>query len=161
MADETTKMVVELSCPIQTNFLRHIRLFIVQLVKDAGFCEYEVAQIEMAVDEACSNIIEHAYEDVRDLKEEQKKVFLKIEILTNGIKIVVGDKGKGMSPHHIHRTRNLQEYTVSNKPRGLGTYIITNFMDDVLFHTEDGEGTTIEMIKYLRKNNGVARSGLK
>lgn len=157
MDKESTQMTIELKCPVNTRVLRHIRCFIVQIVKEAGFDDKEVTQIEMSVDEACSNIVEHAYCEEKDTSQ-GKKIYLEIEMMRDRVKISVGDTGKGMLPQHIHREHNLQEYIISHKYRGLGTYIITNFMDDVLFHTENGRGTTIEMIKYRRNNHGISQS---
>ncbi len=161
MDEETKTISFELSCPVKSVFLRHIRQFIVQLAEDVSFSEEEVSQIEIAVDEACSNIIEHAYNHSTDFDKEGKKIYVRVEIYKHGIKIVVGDRGKGIQPHHIHRTKNLKQYKTSRYHRGLGTYIITNFMDDVLFHTEEGYGTTVEMFKYRRDNDGFTRAGIK
>ena len=42
--------------------LADIRKFVFQAASNAGFDEKEIYAVELAVDEACSNIIEHAYE---------------------------------------------------------------------------------------------------
>ena len=41
--------------------LSAIRDFVVNVAKGAGFKDFDLYAVELAVDEACSNIIEHAY----------------------------------------------------------------------------------------------------
>ena len=41
--------------------LSEIRDFVVEIAKIAGFQDFDLYAVELAVDEACSNIIEHAY----------------------------------------------------------------------------------------------------
>jgi len=49
------------SFPGKYSSLERIGDFVRKIAKEAGFESLSVYSIEMAVDEACSNIIEHAY----------------------------------------------------------------------------------------------------
>ena len=60
----TGKLLIE--APGHGSYLAYIRNLIGDLARQVGFPEDEVAKIEMAVDEACSNVVEHAYADPKD-----------------------------------------------------------------------------------------------
>ena len=51
----------QLIVPGRFESLTEIATFITQAAREAGLNDDEVFHVEMAVDEACSNIIEHAY----------------------------------------------------------------------------------------------------
>ena len=59
--DKITDGTVTLHLPCQFEYLRIARQSIVDVCSRAGLSEYKTAQLEMAVDEACANIIEHSY----------------------------------------------------------------------------------------------------
>ncbi len=46
----------EVRCPLSGPALHVIRVFVETLAREMGFDSESVAQIEMAVDEACSNV---------------------------------------------------------------------------------------------------------
>jgi serine/threonine-protein kinase RsbW len=50
-----------LHVPSSTENLALIREFVTAVGTQAGFTDDEVARLELAVDEACTNVIEHAY----------------------------------------------------------------------------------------------------
>ena len=52
-----------LDVPSTTQNLAMIREFVNRVAAQAGLSEIEVGQLELAVDEACANVIEHAYGD--------------------------------------------------------------------------------------------------
>ena len=52
-----------LTVPGQFEQLAQIAEFVTQAAREAGLTDDDVFHVEMAVDEACSNIIEHAYAD--------------------------------------------------------------------------------------------------
>jgi serine/threonine-protein kinase RsbW len=47
-------------------YLDEIREFVGGIARDGGFGEKDVYNIQLATDEAASNIIEHAYEGISD-----------------------------------------------------------------------------------------------
>ena len=52
---------VYLKIPVDKLFLGIVRNVIVDLAERHGFDPPEISKIEMAIDEACANVIEHAY----------------------------------------------------------------------------------------------------
>ncbi|HEX9960769.1 MAG TPA: ATP-binding protein, partial [Pyrinomonadaceae bacterium] len=59
---ETLERKFTLQVPSSTENLALIREFVSSAATQAGFDEKEVAKLELAVDEACANVIEHAYD---------------------------------------------------------------------------------------------------
>jgi anti-sigma regulatory factor (Ser/Thr protein kinase) len=55
------KSEYKLRIPSQTDNLELIRDFVSKLASKVGFSEEDVGKIELAVDEACTNVIKHAY----------------------------------------------------------------------------------------------------
>ncbi len=94
---------------------------------EAGFDDTAVYAIQTAVDEACSNIIEHAYggEDNGDIE---------ISITTNKqcIKIKLVDHGKPFDPNSIPEP-NIGADLEQRQAHGLGLYFMHKLMDDVCF----------------------------
>ena len=50
-----------LAIPSSTRYLEDVRNFVVLHAQEADFPEDAVEQFKIAVDEACTNVIEHAY----------------------------------------------------------------------------------------------------
>lgn len=82
--------------PANYKNLATISQFIVEQAKGAGFSESEIYAIQTAVDEACSNIIDHAYGG-----ENLGKIKIKIKIFNNIIQIILIDQGESFNLEDI------------------------------------------------------------
>jgi anti-sigma regulatory factor (Ser/Thr protein kinase) len=58
--------VFELQITSDPRLLRTVRLTVEQICQIAGFPRLEASKIVLAVDEACSNVIRHAYKNRED-----------------------------------------------------------------------------------------------
>lgn len=103
------------------------------VAQDAGFESFAVYSIEMAVDEACSNIIEHAYEG-----EGKGSIRCTCNVNDDGITIILADKGKTFDPSQIPEP-NLSKNIDDRQAHGLGLYFIRQWMDDVYFSSDGAE----------------------
>ena len=96
----------------------------------------------LAVNEACMNIIQHAYKG--DYSGE-----IMLEILNNDhhIKFRITDQAEPVDLSCI-RPRDLGDV----RPGGLGTHFMREIMDECdMGHLEDGRGNYLEMIKNISK----------
>ena len=59
---EAIERTFTLHVPSSTENLVLIREFVTSIATRAGLDESDVAKLELAVDEACANVIEHAYQ---------------------------------------------------------------------------------------------------
>jgi serine/threonine-protein kinase RsbW len=97
--------------------------------------------VESAVDEACSNIIEHAYEG-----ENKGEIVLEFEIIDQGIKVRITDHGNPFDPDKV-APPNTSAPLSKRKPSGLGLYLMKKCMDEVNFQFSPG-CNTLTMVKY-------------
>ncbi len=121
--------------------LSEIADFVRSAANAAGLNSFEVYTIETAVDEACSNIIEHAYNGICD-----GIIECTIMETTEGITITLKDNGNKFTPKVIPRP-DVEAPLKKRKDHGLGLYIIHKWMDAVSFDYVDGRNILI-MTKY-------------
>jgi anti-sigma regulatory factor (Ser/Thr protein kinase) len=125
----------------QFTSLAAIADFMAQAAEEAGLNSKDTYAVKLAVDEACSNIIEHSYSD-----EQGGKIRCSYRVLKDGLKITVQDWGEPFTPDEIPDPDfNVNLYDL--KPRGAGLYFMKNLMDEVRFDFESGDGNILVMIK--------------
>ena len=135
-----------LKIPSQTDDLEVIRDFVAGVAKKVGFDGDEVNKIELAVDEACTNVIEHAYQ-----YDEKKNIDVAIKIDYHKFTVVVTDRGKGFNMQDIEMP-DMKSYLAEIRVGGLGIYLMKTLMDEVDYHSEPGVKNEVRMVKYLLKN---------
>ena len=111
----------------------------------AGFDNSTTYYIETAVDEACSNIIEHAYggENVGDIT-------CAYNFDADGITIILQDNGKTFDPGKIS-SPDCNAPLEDRDNHGLGLFFIRKIMDEVTFKSSPQNGNILTLIK--RRNN--------
>lgn len=127
------------SCSL--NNLEKICDYITQCAQEAGLDESEVYAVQLAVDEASTNIIEHGYG-----QECPSRIDITCEKLEDGLKVVIYDDAKPFDPSSIPDPEinvSLEEI----KPRGLGIYLMRKMMDDVQYQSSPDTGNVLTMIK--------------
>lgn len=126
----------------QFTSLAAIADFMAQAAEEAGLDSKDTYAVKLAVDEACSNIIEHSYGD-----EQGGKIHCSYRVLKDGLKITIQDWGKPFTPDEIPDPDfNVDLYDL--KPRGAGLYFMRNLMDEIHFDFESGDGNILVMIKH-------------
>ena len=127
----------------EANFhsLDEIREFVGEVARQVGFSEKEIYSIQLAADEASTNIIEHAYAGVANGS-------LEIDCTTTGddLKIVIRDHGKSFDPSSVPEP-NVKADLTERKIGGLGMYLMRKLMDDVSYVSSPEGGNILTMIK--------------
>lgn len=129
-----------LSVQASTEHLAEVRAFVSKHASEFGFNEKEVADIRLAVDEAYTNIIKHAYQN-------DKQKVVDIELGCNGKELWISlvDTGDAFDLRKYSKPDIRQR--IKNKKRGgVGVYLIKELMDDVRYSTE-GSTNIIRMTK--------------
>ena len=128
--------------PANYKSLAIISDFVVNLAEEAGFSPSDVYAIQTAVDEACSNIIDHAYggEDLGNIK-------IKIKDTEDKIQIILIDQGEPFVPEDIPEPDITSPLEI-RKERGLGIFFMRNLMDEVTFDFSQTKGNTLTLVKY-------------
>lgn len=131
-----------LTIPSSTRFLEDVREFVKTHATDAGFSDMVVEQLKMAVDEACTNVIEHAYAG-----EHEQPIEIDITRGKDKLTILIRDKGRQFN-QQAYREPNLVEYVKTRKSGGFGVHIMRKLMDEVAYKTTGGYNEC-RMVKYL------------
>jgi serine/threonine-protein kinase RsbW len=143
MEQESKKILLKILG--ETNYLGKIRAFITNIASEAGFNEEDLYKIESAVDEACTNVIEHAY----NKNEEAKPLTLRLEVTPTRLIISVTDYGKGFVMDSI-KPPNISKFIAEKKDGGLGLFLIKSFMDEISYQSDSNGHNKLTMIKYLK-----------
>jgi serine/threonine-protein kinase RsbW len=126
-------------------YLDEIREFVGDIARKGGFSGKDVYNIQLATDEAASNIIEHAYEGVKDGILE-----LSCDMEDDAIKIVLVDHGEPYEPDSIPLP-DLKADLSERKIGGLGIFLMRKLMDEVHYESHpEKNSNTLTMIKYKR-----------
>ena len=127
--------------PANYKSLAIISDFVVNLAEQAGFSPSDVYAIQTAVDEACSNIIDHAYggEDLGTIK-------IKVKETEDKIQIILIDQGEPFVPEDIPEPDITSPLEI-RKERGLGIFFMRKLMDKVAFEFSQTKGNTLTLVK--------------
>ncbi len=142
---------ITLHVPCRYNYLRIIRHAVQDLCARAGLTELKAAQMEMAVDEACANTIEHGYGGETNMKKNPRHPGLYISLIQYNDRIVVElvDYAKRFN-FKEQQPINPQDYISGQRQRGLGMYIIKNFVDEAAYERTPHEGNCLRLTKKVR-----------
>lgn len=123
-------------------YLDEIRDFVGEEARKAGFSVKEVYAIQLAADEACTNIIEHAYDEM-----DAGELEVCCDVQPDKVKIVLRDKGASFDPSSVEEP-DLDADLSDRKVGGLGIYLMRKLMDEVDYESSIEYGNTLTLIKY-------------
>jgi anti-sigma regulatory factor (Ser/Thr protein kinase) len=128
-----------LHVPGQFDRLEQISKFVEQSGLEAGLDETAVCRCQLAVDEACTNIIEHAYEGEGHGSID---ICCEPEPEVGELTITIEDHGKPFDPNSVPEPQlntNLEDMQVG----GLGLYFMRQVMDAVEFSYANGSNKLV------------------
>lgn len=145
---------VEIRAPGQGRVLARIRSLVADLARQVGFDETEVDQIQLAVDEACSNVVQHAYHPGHAhewlWQHRDPEIRLKLRAESDRLVIAINDHGRHFdfdSYQHV----TLPERIQSMASNGYGIAMIRALMDEVRYSSSPDTGNTLRLVKLLKK----------
>ena len=138
-----------LHVPSSTENLVLIREFVTTIGKQAGMDDPEIGKLELAVDEACANVMEHAYGP----DDTEKEVIVRATFDADEMRIDVEDTGRGFDPKSVP-SEELQKLVAGRKSGGLGMRLMRTLMDEVHYEIEPGKKNELHMVKRIRKKEG-------
>ena len=115
--------------------------FVEQAATQAGLDDRGVYAIQMAVDEACTNIIEHAYGG-----EGKGDIRLTYEVQKDGIQVVIYDQGAPFHPAQVPEF-NPQLPLHERQLGGMGLFFMRNLVDQVEFKFGTPQGNQLILFK--------------
>lgn len=116
--------------------------FVAQAAEAAGLDERAVYGVQLAVDEACTNIIEHAYGG-----EDRGEIECTCRINDRGLTILLRDQGTSLDPTNVPEP-DVHASLEERDSRGLGVYFIRQLMDEVHFECTPESGNVLTLVKH-------------
>jgi serine/threonine-protein kinase RsbW len=116
-----------LKIPSQTSYLALVKELSKKMAEAAGFPEPTAERIALAVDEATTNVIEHAYGGAED-----KEVELRFEDRGDDLRVELVDTGRMVDPRTVPRV-DIGRFVTERRTGGLGMHLMEKIMDSVTF----------------------------
>ncbi|MFO8029112.1 MAG: ATP-binding protein [Cyclonatronaceae bacterium] len=120
---EITEHTLRISA--STDELERIRHFVADHARNFGFGDDDINDIILAVDEACTNIIKHAYG-----WQKGKPIHIQLGMRGKEMLITILDEGKPFDPDS-YRLPSMQDQLEQKKRSGYGILLIRKLMDHV------------------------------
>lgn len=132
----------ELVIPSSTNYLADVRNFVEMNGLTIGLEQKTISHISLAVDEACTNIIKHAYNN-----SDKNEILIKINTSEKSFKITLIDTGEHFNPELIAEP-DIEASQKKKKGGGLGMFLMKKLMDEVKYNVSNNKNELL-LIKYL------------
>ena len=127
--------------PARYEFLDEIRDFVADVARKGGFTEKVIYSLQLAADEAASNIIEHAYQGVANAS-----LQITCDMQDDELIITMRDSGRPFDPSNVKQP-NLKADLSKRQIGGLGVYLMRKIMDEVRYQSNAKTGNLLTMIK--------------
>jgi serine/threonine-protein kinase RsbW len=135
---------VKLDMPAKAEYVVLGRLALSGLLRSRGYSEDAVADLKLALTEACSNSVRHAYDH------DEGQVHLEFTVLADRVTIQIRDEGGGFHEDDVDcpECQGIPEIKLSESG-GMGISIIRAVVDDFDLRKPDGGGTVLILTKML------------
>ncbi len=126
--------------PARFEYLDEIRGYVAQEARAAGFSEKAIYSIQLAADEAASNIIEHAYAGRPEASFE-----CACEYENGRLIMTFYDQGNSFDLSKVDKP-DVKADLSKRKIGGLGVYLMRKLMDEVSYKSTDS-GNVLTLVK--------------
>lgn len=131
--------IVRLSFPAKADYLLLARLALSGLARGLPIEDELVADLKLAVTEACGNAVRHAYPDG------DGEVTVSYQVADGALEMVVEDQGAG-----LREREPVDEVSDHPLESGMGMSIMRSIVDELdVAAGSDGRGTVVRMTKRL------------
>lgn len=124
-----TKEKYILQVKSKTENLAKVRDFIREIGSNERISSEITDKLVLAVDEACTNIMRHAYNHRND-----QDIILKVEVKQGKVVVTITDFGEGFDPQTVPDP-DMPTYMKQRRVGGLGLHLIRALMDKVEYQT--------------------------
>lgn len=138
----------QLKVPAHIDYLADLRDFTTRIGKKHGFSDRVINAFKLAIDEAGTNIVRHAYRDTGD----EGFITIRAIVKKDSLTICLIDQGKYFDPKHV-KDPDLQRYVDIGKTGGLGIFIMRRLMDEIDYRkTEEGNELRLTKLRDVPTN---------
>jgi anti-sigma regulatory factor (Ser/Thr protein kinase) len=124
--------------------LTDVREMVGRFCSENSIGEIPCGEIELAVNEACTNIITHG-----GLNNEKESFSLSLERIKKMLAIVIRDPGKPYNFNQVNTVKSRKEFKEKRPRSGMGVYIIRQLVDAVMYHRLPDNTNELKLIKNL------------
>ena len=137
---------ITLVIPCKYSYLRIVRQAVSDVCVHAGLSEFKAAELEMAIDEACSSIIERSGLPKNDPQNHDNNLRLNMIQKVDSVVIEIYEYGSGIDFEHEEAV-DPEHYAEDPQGPGLGVYVIKRFVDDIHYEQNTQDGNYLRLIK--------------
>lgn len=134
-----------LTVPAALDALVLISDFVVAHAQASGMDEHAVWEVQLAIDEAATNVIQHSYADSAG------NIMVVATVDASVLQIALHDGGRAFDPADVPPP-DLDSPLEERRTGGLGIYLMRKLMDSVEFTVENGENV-LRMHKRIRQRD--------
>ncbi|GGG24889.1 serine-protein kinase RsbW [Lysinibacillus alkalisoli] len=137
---------IEMKFPAKPQYVSVIRLSVSSLASRLGFSYDEIEDLKIAVSEAVTNVVHHAYD-------EDGEVVVGCALYEGKIELMISDYGSSFEYERVKSTVGPyhNESSIENlREGGLGLYLMDALMDEVLLANNES-GVTVFMTKHVTR----------
>ncbi|AZU64552.1 anti-sigma B factor RsbW [Neobacillus mesonae] len=136
---------IEIKVPAKPDYVGVVRLTLSGVASRMGFTYAEIEDMKIAVSEATTNCVQHAYTN-----DEGGEMIVGFAVYEDKLEIMVADSGRSFD--FLETKKALKPYTESSTvdqlaEGGLGLFLIETLMDEV--RVLNNSGVTVFMMKQL------------
>lgn len=128
--------IIELRVPSKPEYVSIVRRLVTDLAHRISLSRSAVEDVQVAVSEACANVVCHAYPGSDTSPAE---IVVRFNARRDGLTMEVADMGDGFT--EFTPSRN------SERNGGFGLVLIRNLMDQVSLSSSPSQGTVVRMVK--------------
>jgi serine/threonine-protein kinase RsbW len=144
MRVSSSRDTVSLRIPGDARYLALVRRVVSALAEEAGFPDDEVAKIEISVDEACTNVLDHAYDNAAP----KPPIEVDIRLVPGQFVVDILDQGKSFDLR-AYVPPTLPDHWMNGRTRGVGLFLIRKCMDEMTYEKSGGTNC-LRLVKRLR-----------
>ena len=135
---------IRLIIPNNLEYLLPVLAMVREFSSNIGFDKEEINKIELASEEAMTNVILHSLP-----RNEAAGFDLEIRALPIGIEISIHDMGRPFD-QKVTGQYDPEQLAVDKEVKGLGSFLIKKTMDIVEYHVLGNKGKKLRMVKYFK-----------
>jgi anti-sigma regulatory factor (Ser/Thr protein kinase) len=121
-------------------YLSLVRSVTAKVGELCGLSESTTEDIKLAVDEACSNVIKHAYGG-----DTHQSILVKYRMTRKGFEVLIEDSGVKVQPESVEG-RDLEDI----RPGGLGVHLIKRAFDFYQFDQRKRRGNRLRLVSFKK-----------
>jgi serine/threonine-protein kinase RsbW len=133
----------ELAINNDISCLFQVRELVSRSVKEGGFPTQVTNRLQIAVDEAVTNIIEHGY---AGQPRGSGTIWMTFDVSPEAFRIEILDNGHSFDPRSKSDV-DIHRHAAEGKSGGLGVFLMRKIMDIVEYRSESGRNNRLLLVK--------------